>query len=539
MGAALKLAPETVDDARPTPAPALARSMLRFITCGSVDDGKSTLLGRLLFETGSVFDDQSEALTRDSRRFGTTGDEPDYALLVDGLAAEREQGITIDVAYRYFATPHRAFIAADTPGHEQYTRNMATGASTADVAIILVDARKGLLPQTRRHSYIVSMLGVRRVIVAVNKMDLVGYDQATFRTIERDYRALSATLGFAETHVLPLSAVKGDNVTTASLRTPWYRGASLLNLLETIEATPRGDLAFRMPVQWVNRPNLDFRGFSGTLASGSIRTGDAVKVLPRGQTSRIARILGPSGDLDEAVSGQSVTLTLADEIDVSRGDVIVRADAGQPVAASFAVRLLALSDAGLSPGRSVLARIGTALVPARIAELHHAIDVHDYAERPAEGLALNGIGLATLRLEAPVAATAYADCRDLGSLILIDPLTNDTAGLGVIERIGGSGGAGERSALTALRPALACLDIVAADADDAAIIRGLSWRALSGALVFLIVAVVSASLPLALLALAGDALLRPLLRGLHGRILDRMAAREAESVRFGLDGGGI
>ena len=539
MAAALKLVAERAGAGVAAAPLAAARSLLRFITCGSVDDGKSTLLGRLLFETGSVFEDQAEALARDSRRFGTTGEAPDYALLVDGLAAEREQGITIDVAYRYFATPRRAFIAADTPGHEQYTRNMATGASTADAAIILVDARKGLLPQTRRHSYIVSMLGVRRVIVAVNKMDLVGYDEDAFRAVERAYQALARSLGFAETHVLPLSAVGGDNVAGPSARTPWYRGPALLHLLETIDASPRGDLAFRLPVQWVNRPSHDFRGFAGTLAGGSVRVGEDIRVLPRGQTARIARILGPSGDLDEAVAGQSVTLTLSDEIDISRGDVIVHAASPQSAAARLDARILALSEAGLAPGRPYLAKIGAALAPARIVALHHAVDVHDYAETPAAALPLNGIGAATLRFDAPVAAAAYAACRELGGLILIDPASFDTVGLGVVETVE-TGAAARRPIRAAALPALLGRFFPSLAEADRVVLAQRAGRGVPGALLVAGLVLAASGAPgWAALAFGADLALRPLLGRVYDRVGDALLARRADAGRFGLDGGGI
>ncbi|HRE20302.1 MAG TPA: GTP-binding protein, partial [Rhabdaerophilum sp.] len=346
--------PETNAAALAAPA---SKSLLRFITCGSVDDGKSTLLGRLLFETNSIFEDQAEALERDSAKFGTTSKAVDYALLVDGLSAEREQGITIDVAYRYFSTPRRSFIAADTPGHEQYTRNMATGASTADCAIILIDARKGLLPQTRRHSYIVSMLGVRSVIVAVNKMDLVNFSEEAFRRIEADYRALVPMLGFTEVRVIPLAAREGDNLSTRSSRTPWYFGPPLLDVLETIEPATRTAEKFRLPVQWVNRPHAEFRGYAGTIAGGNIRVGDPVAVLPRGQESRIARILTPQGEAHEAGSGEAVTVTLASEIDVSRGDVVVAAGSGLKPARRVTARLLGLAEAGIEPGKSYLLKL--------------------------------------------------------------------------------------------------------------------------------------------------------------------------------------
>ncbi len=498
------------------------RSLLRFLTCGSVDDGKSTLLGRILFETGAVFDDQMQALERDSARFGTTGADLDYALLVDGLSAEREQGITIDVAYRYFSTPRRAFIAADTPGHEQYTRNMATGASTADVAIILVDARKGILPQTRRHSYIVSMLGVRRVIVAVNKIDLVGYDEDVFRRIERDYRALAQTLGFVETQIVPVSARHGDNVVERSARTPWYERAPLLALLESIEAAPQQDAAFRFPVQWVNRPHLDFRGFSGTVASGAVAVGDRIVALPRGRASTIARIVGPSGDLEVAEAGQSVTLTLADEIDVSRGDVIVAASSQIKPRRQLTARLLAMNEAPLTPGRNYLVKVGANLAAARIVALHHQVDVHDYSESAAADLPMNAIGLATLRFETDVVAAAYRESQALGGLLLIDPHTNDTVGLGVVESDTQPVDAARVSGAERLAAALARIGAVPADAGG----RDLGWLGASALFTALLALVLTGSAPIALAVGLGDLVARPGLRALY-----RAAWARAEKLR--------
>jgi len=516
------------------------RSLLRFITCGSVDDGKSTLLGRLLFETGSVFEDQLEALNRDSARFGTTGEDVDFALLVDGLSAEREQGITIDVAYRYFSTANRAFIAADTPGHEQYTRNMATGASTADVAIILVDARKGILPQTRRHSYIVSMLGVRRVIVAVNKIDLVGYDEQTFRKIEADYSALAASLGFVETNIIPVSARFGDNVVAPSARTPWRKGRSLLELLETIEAAPAGDDEFRFPVQWVNRPNLDFRGFSGSVASGAIEVGDAIVALPRGKITRVSGIVGPSGPQDRAGAGEAITLTLADEIDISRGDVIVRVDSPVKARRQLDARLLALTDAPVTPGRNYLVKIGAAVTAARIVALHHAVDVHTYQPEPTTSLAMNGIGLATLRFETDIVAADYAANQSLGGLLLIDPHSNDTVALGVVEphveQEQDTIEAGER-----LVSALANIGLVERGATPDDLRRRAIELAAGAGLTGLIVFALTWRPALAIGAALADVVLRPALgvalRRARLWAQARRAAREESELTT--DGGGI
>jgi sulfate adenylyltransferase large subunit len=535
MRPALALTPEAdfPPPAAGDPAPD-QKSLLRFITCGSVDDGKSTLLGRLLWETNSVFEDQAEALSRDSERFGTTGKDVDYALLVDGLAAEREQGITIDVAYRYFSTPRRAFIAADTPGHEQYTRNMATGASTADCAIILIDARKGLLAQTRRHSYIVSMLGVRDVVIAVNKMDLVDYSEQIFRQIEADYRALVPSLGFTTVHIVPLSAREGDNLSRSSSRMPWYAGQPLLALLETITPSPGQDSRFRLPVQWVNRPNADFRGYAGSIASGEIRIGDEVQVLPRGQRTRIARILNPSGETEIAGAGDAATLILADEIDVSRGDVIVAAGSGQQATRRITTRLLALSDAGVEPGRPYLMKLGTATTGARVAMLDHRIDIHDFSPRPASAIPLNGIGLAHLHLETPAFATRYADCRTLGSLLLIDPVSNEAVALGVIDMVmpeHAAAGVGSRAKPPGFPARTMPRD---------ALLRRASWRIFAGLLVGFLVGVMTGSLALGLAAGIGDTLLRPALQAIHDALWRRISPwRQSALVQPGVDGGGI
>ena len=544
MRVSLKLVDPAIDayDVADDVAPVAARerSLLRFITCGSVDDGKSTLLGRLLYETGAVFEDQMEALDRDSARFGTTGDDRDFALLVDGLAAEREQGITIDVAYRYFATDRRAFIAADTPGHEQYTRNMATGASTADVAIILVDARKGLLPQTRRHSYIVSMLGVRRVIVAVNKIDLVDYDEQVFRKIERDYRVLAASLGFVETHVIPVSARFGDNVATPSERTPWRTGPSLLALLESIEAAPAGDSEFRFPVQRVNRPDLDFRGFSGTIASGAVAVGDTVVALPRGRPTRLARILGPSGDQERAGAGEAVTLTLADEIDLSRGDVLVHAESLTKPRRQFQARLLALGETPVTPGRAYLVKIGTAVTAARIIALHHTVDVHDYRTIPAAALEMNGIGLATLRLETDVVAADYAACQPLGGILLIDPHSNDTVALGVVEADAASRADRPRAG-DGIVVALARFGLVSRDTTFGELRRRAIDAAANAGLTGLIASAATRDAELTLVATCADLVLRPLLDAALGHLRSWIAMRRQDRREAGLslDGGGI
>ena len=410
------------------------KSLLRFITCGSVDDGKSTLIGRLLYDSKMIFEDQLAQLEADSKSVGTQGGAIDFALLVDGLAAEREQGITIDVAYRFFSTDKRKFIVADTPGHEQYTRNMVTGASTADLAVILIDARKGVLTQTRRHSFLVSLMGIRHVVLAVNKMDLVGYDQARFDEIVADYRAFAAEVGIKSVLAIPISGLAGDNIASLSPATPWYAGPSLMDHLETVELDEdrlqRGP--FRMPVQWVNRPNLDFRGFAGMIASGSIQPGDPVRVLPSGKTSTVARIVTQDGDLPRAVAGQSITLTLATEIDCSRGDVIAIADQPPEVADQFETDLVWMADEPLLPGRPYWLKIGTKLVSATVTEIKHKVNVNTLEHTAARQLELNEIGVVNLSLDQAIAFEPYAANPDLGGFILIDRLTNATLGCGMI-----------------------------------------------------------------------------------------------------------
>jgi bifunctional enzyme CysN/CysC len=411
-----------------------AKSLLRFITCGSVDDGKSTLIGRLLYESKLIFEDQLAALHADSRRFGTRGADPDFALLLDGLAAEREQGITIDVAYRFFSTDKRKFIVADTPGHEQYTRNMATGASTADLAVILVDARKGVLPQTRRHSYLVSLLGIRRIVLAVNKMDLVGYAQQTFEAVRKEYGDFAARIGLADVTAIPMSAALGDNVIERGSNLPWYGGPTLLDHLETVPLDDVGATRpFRLIVQWVNRPGPDFRGFAGPVVSGAVRPGDAVRVLPSGRTSRIARIVTADGDLERAVAGQSVTLTLADEVDVSRGDVIATADDPPRIGDQFQATIVWLHDDALLQGRAYLMKIGARTVTATVAPVKYKINVNTLEQLAAERLELNDIGVCEIELDLPVAFEPYATNRELGGFILIDRFTNNTVGAGMLQ----------------------------------------------------------------------------------------------------------
>jgi bifunctional enzyme CysN/CysC len=411
------------------------KSLLRFITCGSVDDGKSTLIGRLLYDSKMIFEDQLDALERDSKKQGTQGENIDFALLVDGLAAEREQGITIDVAYRFFSTDKRKFIVADTPGHEQYTRNMATGASTADLAILLIDARKGVLTQTRRHSFIASSLGIRKLVLAINKMDLVDYDEAVFKKIERDFLEFAEELSAGiEIQAIPMSALEGANITGASDQTPWYNGPSLMEYLETVPVDDaRLSAPFRMPVQWVNRPNLDFRGFSGQVASGTIKPGDRVKTLPSAKETTIERIVVHGGDLDEAVAGQSVTLTFADEVDTSRGDVICVASDPAEVADQFQARVLWMADKDMLPGRRYLLKIGAKTVTATVLDLKFGIDVNTIQDKPAKTLGLNDFGVITLGLDQPIAFDPYDVNRETGGFILIDRMTNNTVGLGLID----------------------------------------------------------------------------------------------------------
>jgi bifunctional enzyme CysN/CysC len=410
------------------------KTMLRFITCGSVDDGKSTLIGRLLYDSKMIFEDQLAALEADSKRVGTQGQEIDFALLVDGLAAEREQGITIDVAYRFFATEKRKFIVADTPGHEQYTRNMVTGASTADLAVILIDARKGVLTQTRRHSYLAHLIGIRNIVLAVNKMDLVAYDQATYDAIVADYTAFASSIGITTFTAMPISGFKGDNITAPSPNTPWYKGPALMEHLETVEVNQTADVAkpFRMPVQWVNRPDLDFRGFSGLVATGTVRPGDAIRVLPSGKTSKIVRIVTLDGDLQQAIAGQSVTLTFEDEIDCSRGDVIAAADAPPQVADQFEATIVWMDESEMLPGRPYWLKIGTQTVTATVQQPKYQVNVNTMEHLAAKTLDLNAIGVANLSIDRLIPFEPYADNRDLGGFILIDKMTNATVAAGML-----------------------------------------------------------------------------------------------------------
>jgi len=410
------------------------KSFLRFITCGSVDDGKSTLIGRLLYDSKLIYEDQLATIEKDSVKSGTQGDKIDLALLVDGLAAEREQGITIDVAYRFFSTDKRKFIVADTPGHEQYTRNMATGGSTADVAILLIDSRYGVQVQTRRHAYIASLLGIKHVVVAVNKMDIVDFDQRVFAEIETDFRDFAKDLGFAEITCIPMSALDGDNVTIKSERAPWYKGPALLEFLEDVDvdSSTLGN-PFRLPVQWVNRPNLDFRGFSGTIASGTVSTGDEIIVLPSGKRSTVKEIVTFNGNLDTAREDLAVTITLNDEIDISRGDVICAKDHPAEQSDQFQAHILWMSEKELFPGRQYLLKTTNKTVPASVTNLKYKVNVNDLSEEAGKTLELNEVGVCTLSLSAPIAFDSYKDNRATGSFILIDRQTNETVGVGMLD----------------------------------------------------------------------------------------------------------
>jgi bifunctional enzyme CysN/CysC len=408
------------------------KSLLRFITCGSVDDGKSTLIGRLLYDSKMIFEDQLAALEADSKKMGTQGQNIDFALLVDGLAAEREQGITIDVAYRFFSTDRRKFIVADTPGHEQYTRNMITGASTAELAVILIDARRGVLTQTKRHSFLVSLIGIKNVVLAINKMDLVNYSKEVFDRILGDYTAFAANLNIDKIVPIPISALAGDNITEPSGNTPWYRGPTLMHHLEAVEVAQRSrEASFRLPVQWVNRPNLDFRGFSGMVAGGTVHAGDLVKIMPSARQSRVARVL-IDGDLPYATVGQSITITLEDEVDCSRGDVICGADDPAEVSDQFETTIVWMHESPMLPGRPYLLKLGTKTVSATITALKHKINVNTLEEVPGRELELNEIGVCNISLDRPVAFDPYEQNRETGGFILIDRLSNDTVGAGLI-----------------------------------------------------------------------------------------------------------
>jgi bifunctional enzyme CysN/CysC/sulfate adenylyltransferase subunit 1 len=487
-------APQRASSVRPIGRPSADKPLLRFITCGSVDDGKSTLIGRLLYDADLAPDDLLEALEKDSKKHGTQGDDLDFALLLDGLAAEREQGITIDVAYRYFATEKRKFIVADTPGHEQYTRNMAVGASTADLAVLLVDARKGILPQTRRHSVIVSMFGVRHVVVAVNKMDLVGYSREIFETIERDFHAFAEHLHFSSIVVIPLVAKDGDNLVKPSAAMAWRDGPPLLSYLESVAIDDASRIApFRYPVQWVNRPNLDFRGFSGFISGGNIRPGDIVRILPNGRDTRVARIVTYDGDRDGAVSGQSVTLTLAEEIDVSRGDLLCSPVSPAKVGDRLEAKLLWLVREPLAFGKSYLLKLGAKTTPAMVSAVVSRIEIETGLAAPIEAdgptLGFNEIGEARLSLETVIACDPYVENRETGGFILIDRITNETVAVGMVT----SAESAERGATALLEASYASMEGVAAPLDAPrrtpirSLVKALIWRALGSLVTFLAV----------------------------------------------------
>lgn len=410
------------------------KSLLRFITCGSVDDGKSTLIGRLLWDSKLIFEDQLAALKVDSKKVGTQEGGIDYALLLDGLQAEREQGITIDVAYRFFSTDKRKFIVADTPGHEQYTRNMVTGASTAQVAVILIDARKGILTQSRRHSYLASLVGIRQVVLAINKMDLVDYSKARFEAIRKEYELFATRLGFDRIAAIPISALNGDNIIEPSVNTPWYNGPALLEYLETVEISDSASEApFRMRVQWVNRPNLNFRGFCGTIASGRIRAGDEIVVTSSGQSSRIARIITMDGDLEEAFAGQAITLTLDDEIDISRGDLLATPEARPNHSERYEAKVVWLHEEAMQQNRSYLLKAGATTAPARVEALQHKINVNTLQQEQSSTLELNEVGSCIFNISREISFDAYRENRSCGSFILVDRMSNATVGAGMIE----------------------------------------------------------------------------------------------------------
>ncbi len=512
------------------------KTLLRFITCGSVDDGKSTLIGRMLFDAKLVPEDQLETLVAESKKHGTDEGRLDFSLLVDGLAAEREQGITIDVAYRYFSTPNRSFIVADTPGHEQYTRNMATGASTADLAVLLIDARKGLLTQTRRHSLIVSMLGVKHVVLAVNKMDLVEFSPFIFNAIETEFRSFASNLGFESIACIPVSARGGDNIVNISQHMAWYKGASMLEHLENIDVTaPVNATKFRLPVQWVNRPNLDFRGFSGFIAGGSVRVGDRIKVQPSGVESTVKSIVTYNGELPQAVAGQSITLTLTSEIDISRGDVITGIEHQPIVSSALKARLLWLSSQSLTAGRVYMLKIGARTVLATISEPESAIDINTGVSHAQPSLALNEIGVARLSLDRPIAFDLYKDNRETGGFILIDRITNDTVAVGLIEatasisdRREGSGYPSDSASLGSLegieapQTGLAALITEPKESPWRSFAKAVSWRVTGSIDTFLLAYFFSGSAKLAASIGATEILTKIVLYYFHERIWGRL-----------------
>ena len=492
------------------------KSLLRFIACGSVDHGKSTLIGRLLYESKQLFEDQLDALAKDSRKFGTQGDDFDFALLVDGLAAEREQKITIDVAYRFFATARRKFIVIDAPGHEQYTANMATGASVADVALVLVSAEEGLTRQTKRHAVVLSMLGVRNVVLAVNKMDRVGWSQGAFRAMERQFREFAAALGFQAIVSIPLAAKSGDNITSRSAHMPWYAGPSLLEYLEEVEPVIAAQRQpFRMPIQWVSRPNAEFRGYSGLIARGEVHAGMPVKLLPSGRATRIARIATFDGDLDHAATGRSVTLIFADQIDASRGDVVVGLDAAPAMTDRVAARLFWISSEPLAPGRRYLFKLATTTVTAMIEPEVRVFDLDTRRLVGAPALAPNEIGLGTLKLDRPIAVDRYAECKDTGSFILIDPETYDTVGMGCVEDA-----IGADSAAAVAKPTAAIGGRLArwTETHARSLAKAVSWRATGSLDTFLVAFVITANPKIAGWVAITEILTKILIYYLHERV---------------------
>jgi len=521
------------------------KPLLRFITCGSVDDGKSTLIGRMLYDAGLTYDDALAALERDSKKHGTQGDELDFALLVDGLAAEREQGITIDVAYRYFATPKRKFIVADTPGHEQYTRNMATGASTAELAILLVDARKGILPQTRRHSVIMSILGVRHVAVAVNKMDLVDYSPEVFEKIEREFRAFAEHLHFSSIFLIPLVAKDGDNLVNRSEKMNWYAGPTLLDYLETVAIHDNSAIAaFRYAVQWVNRPSHDFRGFSGFISGGNIRPGDIVRILPSGRDTRVARIVTADGDLPSAVSGQSVTLTLTEEIDVSRGDMLSSPASPAQVGDHLSAKLLWLVREPLSTNKNYLLKIGTRTTPAVIKTVKSLIEVETGLPEPKEDtstLAFNEIGEAELWLESEVACDRYSDNRETGGFILIDRITNETVGVGMVQSVAST----KNSGFSALEASYSSMEGLPYPADHsqptpmASLMKSLSWRVPGSLITLLVVFAFTLDATLSLAITAAEVFVKIGMYYFHERLWNRFAGRDKRGANSSQDASGL
>jgi sulfate adenylyltransferase large subunit len=489
-----------------------SRSLLRFVVCGSVDHGKSTFIGRLLYESGLLFDDQLDALEADSRRHGTQGAERDFALVLDGLAAEREQKITIDVAYRFFTTKRRKFIVADVPGHEQYTRNMATGASTADLALLLVSAREGITSQTKRHALIVSTLGVRHIVVAVNKMDLVGWQQTAFDTLEAEFRKFAEDLGVNEVAFIPIAARSGDNIVTRSDHLRWYHGPALLDYLERVEvASPQQHSAFRLPVQWVNRPNSDFRGYSGLIAGGEVHPGMPVQILPSGQRTRIERIVTADGDLEHAFAGQAVTVTLADEVDVSRGEVIVAIGPGAPVTSRLASRIVWMGREAMVPGRRYLLKLATASATAVVAPDLRVVDLDTRETRATDRLVTNDIGIGVLQLDRQIVADRYANQKDTGGFILIDPDSYDTVGMGIVE-----GTFQEESPSSAHKALVEEVGLTETKARSLA--KAIGWRVVGSLGTFAVAALATGSLKLASDLVVAEILIKIALNYLHERL---------------------